>query len=109
MEKLFIYGTLAKGRANEHKLSDIEGRWQEAYVEGSLHKEGWGSEMGYPGISLENKKEKVQGFIFASEYLHKKWQELDTFEGHEYKRVLTQAYTKENECIEVFIYALNNK
>ena len=34
MEKLFIYGTLAPGRPNEHKLSDIDGIWEEGIVKG---------------------------------------------------------------------------
>ena len=52
MEKLFIYGTLAPGRPNEHKLRDIDGIWEEAIVKGILHQEGWGADMGYPGIIL---------------------------------------------------------
>lgn len=107
MEHLFVYGTLAKGRANEHKLSDIKGTWEEAYVMGSLFQEGWGSQMGYPGIKLEDEDNQVEGFIFSSNEFDKKWIELDNFEGKEYQRVLTKAYLKSGKTLNVYIYALN--
>ncbi len=50
MEHLFVYGTLAPGRPNEHILADVPGTWQSAIVFGTLIDEGWGAELGYPGI-----------------------------------------------------------
>ena len=32
MERLFVYGTLAPGRPNEHVLGEIEGSWEAATV-----------------------------------------------------------------------------
>lgn len=42
MHKLFIYGTLAPGRPNEHILSDVDGTWESATVKGKLYKKGLG-------------------------------------------------------------------
>lgn len=109
MERLFIYGTLAPGRPNEHKLSDISGNWQEASVKGKLYQEGWGAEMGYPGIILDENDNEVKGFVFSSDELYKKWDELDTFEGKEYCRVSTKAYLEDGSIVEAFIYELNKK
>jgi gamma-glutamylcyclotransferase (GGCT)/AIG2-like uncharacterized protein YtfP len=51
-DRLFIYGTLAPGRPNEHVLADVPGTWERATVRGKLLDEGWGAEVGYPGIAL---------------------------------------------------------
>ena len=107
MEKLFIYGTLAPGRVNEHKLSDISGTWQKATIKGRLYEEGWGADMGYPGIILDNQADEVEGFILSSKELYKKWEELDSFEGDEYKRIIANASLLDGQNIEVNIYVLN--
>jgi gamma-glutamylcyclotransferase (GGCT)/AIG2-like uncharacterized protein YtfP len=31
-DRLFVYGTLAPGRPNEHVLADLGGTWEPAYV-----------------------------------------------------------------------------
>lgn len=107
MKRLFIYGTLAPGRPNEHKLSDIDGTWEEAIVKGKLHKEGWGQEFGYPGITLDEKEEDVKGFLFTSNELDKKLQELDSFEGNEYKRVVASVVLNDGSNVDAYIYELN--
>ena len=53
-QRLFVYGTLGPGRPNEHVLSAIGGTWEEASVNGFLMPRGWGAEMGYPGIVLDD-------------------------------------------------------
>ena len=40
IEKLFVYGTLAPNRPNEHILKQIGGSWQDAIVMGILREEG---------------------------------------------------------------------
>jgi len=45
-ERLFVYGTLAPGRPNEHILADVPGSWEPARVTGTLREEGWGAAMG---------------------------------------------------------------
>lgn len=107
MQKLFIYGTLAPGRPNEHKLSDIEGSWQKAFVKGRLEEKGWGASMGYPGIILDNKANEIEGFLFQSNELDKKYKLLDEFEGSEYKRVEVEVRLEDNSFTKAFIYALS--
>ncbi|GMM83898.1 hypothetical protein [Pseudoalteromonas sp. MTN2-4] len=50
MERLFVYGTLAPGKPNEHILQEVEGEWLPATVKGELHQTGWGAELGFPAI-----------------------------------------------------------
>ncbi|HSE41878.1 MAG TPA: gamma-glutamylcyclotransferase, partial [Acidobacteriota bacterium] len=43
MKRLFVYGTLAPGRPNEHILGQIGGSFEPATVIGTLYQEGWGA------------------------------------------------------------------
>ena len=106
MKRLFIYGTLAPGRPNEHKLQDIKGYWKKGTVKGILKEEGWGADFGYPGIILDENASEVKGFIFTSNELDNKLSELDEFEGEEYKRVLTKVLLEDNQTVDAYIYAL---
>jgi len=38
-------------RENEHVLANVAGEWRVAFVHGTLHPEGWGATLGYPGIA----------------------------------------------------------
>lgn len=107
MDRLFIYGTLAPGRPNEHVLADVPGEWESAYVRGRLLQQGWGSSVGYPGIVLDERGEKVPGFIFSSEHLEEHWSRLDEFEGEEYERVLAYAELEDGTNVQVQIYVLS--
>lgn len=107
VEKLFVYGTLAPGRPNEHILKKIAGSWKKAYVWGKLLEQGWGAAMGFPGIKLDEKSERVEGYVFYSANLQSHWNELDNFEGEAYQRIRTTIILEdENEPIKAFIYAL---
>lgn len=105
-KKLFVYGTLGPGRLNEHILERIRGSWEEASVIGTLHPEGWGAEVGYPGITLEESGNRVEGFLFSSDDLADYWSELDEFEGKAYARVLTTVQIKNGTCANAYIYVL---
>ena len=105
-QRLFVYGTLSPGRPNEHVLSAIGGTWEEASVIGYLKPQGWGAEMGYPGIILDDSGDEIKGYIFCSDQLEYHWNELDEFEGEEYKRVLIKVKTKEILAVEAYIYIL---
>lgn len=109
MERLFVYGTLAPGRPNEHVLGEIEGSWETATVIGTLRQDGWGAEMGYPGIDLDKKGDEIQGFLFSSEKLSDHWSILDEFEGTAYRRVLTEIKRKDNSTVDAYIYELRAK
>lgn len=104
--RLFVYGTLAPGRANEHVLADISGEWTPAVVTGSLVQSGWGAAAGYPGIILEKQGGEVEGLLFSSEHLANHWTRLDEFEGEDYERTLTTAILQDGATVDAYIYQL---
>lgn len=108
-ERLFVYGTLAPGRPNEHILADVPGEWEPATVTGTLLQEGWGAAAGYPGIVLDENGGEVHGLIFSSDHLGEHWPRLDEFEGECYERVLTNAKRKDGSVVGAFIYRLRDK
>ncbi len=108
MESLFVYGTLGPGRPNAHILEKIGGAWCEGHVAGSLINEGWGAEMGYPAIILDNSGNRVQGFLFTSENLQRHWDVLDEFEGCQYERVPVTVTMNDGGIVSSSIYMLRN-
>ena len=104
--RLFVYGTLATGRPNEHVLADVPGEWEPATVVGTLFAAGWGAAAGYPGIVLDEHGGEVEGFLFSSESLPEYWARLDEFEGEGYERVLTMAKLEDGTTVEAYIYKL---
>lgn len=108
-ERLFVYGTLAPGRPNEHILSPVPGEWEPASVVGRLLEEGWGAAAGYPGIVLDAQGEEVHGFLFTSDKLPEQWARLDAFEGDGYERMLTQARRRDGSLVDAYVYALSGK
>ncbi len=109
IQRLFVYGTLAPGRPNEHVLGEIGGSWEAATVTGTLRQEGWGAAMGYPGIVLDQHGDEIQGFLFSSEKLSDHWARLDEFEGKPYERVMTVVKLNDNRTVEAYIYELREK
>ena len=105
-DRLFVYGTLAPGRPNEHVLAEVPGTWEPATVRGILLEEGWGAAVGYPGIVLDEPGGDVHGFIFSSEELSAHWARLDDFEGDGYERVVTSAVLGDGTVVKAHIYAL---
>ncbi|WP_064603781.1 gamma-glutamylcyclotransferase family protein [Photobacterium sp. J15] len=106
MEKLFVYGTLGPGRPNAHVMEAIGGTWADATVNGKLREAGWGAEMGYPGIDLDENGDEINGFVFSSENLSAHWEELDQFEGEAYERVLVPVKLSDGNMTEAYIYML---
>jgi len=107
--RLFVYGTLAPGRPNEHVLADVPGEWESATVTGTLLQEGWGAAVGYPGIILNQHGGVIEGFLFSSEMLAEHWTRLDEFEGEGYERVLTTVKLKDGTAVDAYIYKLRTK
>ena len=105
-QRLFVYGTLAPGRPNEHVLKHINGSWENASVRGTLHREGWGANLGYPAIVLDELGDKIAGYLFSSDELPEHWAKLDEFEGEAYERVLTVATLSDKSTVDAYIYAL---
>lgn len=106
-QRLFIYGTLAPGRPNEHVLAKVPGESEPATVQGTLFPQGWGAAVGYPGIVLDERGGEVEGFLFSSESLAEHWARLDEFEGEGYERVLTTVKLQDGTTVDAHIYALS--
>lgn len=106
--RLATYGTLAPGRVNHDQLSDLEGTWTTGVIKGTLIEEGWGAELGYPGMALGEEGQDIEVFIFESSDLPNHWQRLDAFEGDGYVRQTTLAQT-ENGMIDVSVYVINQQ
>jgi gamma-glutamylcyclotransferase (GGCT)/AIG2-like uncharacterized protein YtfP len=105
-ERLFVYGTLAPDRPNEHVLADVPGSWEQATVKGTLFQEGWGACLGYPVIVLNELGSEVHGFVFSSEELAPHWARLDEFEGDGYERVVTLVKLGDGTVVKAHVYAL---
>lgn len=105
---LFVYGTLAPGKPNEHVLARIGGSFQPATLRGHLKSEGWGAGMGFPGILPDENGPQVAGFVFTSGNLAAHWAELDEFEGPEYQRVEAWARLEGGKRVRAWVYALRD-
>ena len=107
MERLFVYGTLQPGAPNEHVMSAIGGEWQTAASKGTLRQEGWGADLGYMGLVLDESGSDVQGYVFTSAALSDHWDELDSFEGEGYERVVTFVTLPNGEQVQAYVYVLS--
>lgn len=105
-QRLFVYGTLAPGRPNEHVLAPLGGRWQAATVRGHLRQDGWGAGLGYPALVPDAAGDAVRGFIFTAQGLAGFWGELDRFEGAQYARAPVEAYLDEGGAVNAYAYVL---
>lgn len=106
IERLFVYGSLAPGRPNEHILAAIPGTWEPASVSGRLREEGWGAALGFPGLDLDESGETIEGFVLSSEALAAHWARLDEFEGDAYRRILADVRLGSGQTVKAYIYAL---
>ncbi len=95
--RLAIYGTLAPGRVNHHHVADIVGHWLKGEVRGRLLEAGWGADLGYPGIILDETEDEVEVFVLESPDLPEHLPRLDEFEGEEYLRRVVRVQTKTGE------------
>ena len=105
-ERLAVYGSLAPGRANAHILEPLEGSWFEGSVRGRLFRAGWGAAAGYPGIHLDPQGEEVAILLFCSRGLPAFWEQLDAFEGADYRRVQVEVTLARGERLAAQIYEL---
>ncbi|MBT9318060.1 gamma-glutamylcyclotransferase family protein [Leptothoe spongobia] len=104
MEKLFSYGTLQPGQPNEHILTAIGGEWEPAVIKGNLIEIGWGANMGYPGLLINENGNDIHGHVFTSSNLSTKWAYLDEFEGEEYERIVTSVTLLSGEQVQAHVY-----
>ena len=108
-ERLFVYGSLAPGRPNEHLLADVPGTWQPATATGFLRAQGWGAALGFPGIELDPHGDEVPGLVFTSEALARHWPRLDEFEGEGYERVTASVRLDDGQRVEAWVYAVRGE
>jgi gamma-glutamylcyclotransferase (GGCT)/AIG2-like uncharacterized protein YtfP len=107
--RLFVYGTLAPGRPNQHVLAGVPGEWEPASITGRLLHQGWGAGLGFPGIVLdEDGPDHVDGVLFSSDRLNEHWERLDEFEGEGYERVLTSVRLPGGRVEEAYVYVLRD-
>jgi gamma-glutamylcyclotransferase (GGCT)/AIG2-like uncharacterized protein YtfP len=106
--RLFVYGSLAPGRANEHVLAGLPGKWEPATVAGRLVPEGWGAALGYPGIVLDEHGGEVHGLVFSSDSLARHWSRIDAFEGPGYERVPTVVRLANGTAVDAYVYRLSD-
>ncbi len=108
LDRLFVYGSLQPGGDNAHILSDLSGHWEPGVVHGTLMSEGWGADLGYPGIVLDDNGPRVAGFVFSSVELGTAWKMLDEFEGQEYERQSVSVELQSGGRVMANIYALRS-
>ncbi|HWC24655.1 MAG TPA: gamma-glutamylcyclotransferase family protein [Flexivirga sp.] len=108
-DHLFVYGTLAPGRPNEHVLASVRGTWEPATVRGRLLQHGWGAAVGFPGIVLDDDGPEVEGMLLSSEDLSHSWERLDQFEGDGYARVQASVRRRNGGTAVAHIYVLNGQ
>ena len=103
--RLVAYGTLGPGRPNHHHLSDLPGRWFVGRVRGSLLEAGWGADLGYPGLVLDEEGPELEADVLESSALAEQWDRLDAFEGPGYRRVTVDVTTAQG-ALPASIYVL---
>jgi len=101
--RLATYGTLAPGRANHRRLSDLRGEWTAGTVRGALIDKGWGVALGYKALTLDPEGERIEVHLFSSADLPEHWARLDEFEGGEYRRAPVRVET-DGGLIDAWIY-----
>ena len=95
--RLAVYGSLQPGRENHYLLAKYPGTWSRGRVRGDLVNAGWGAAGGYLGLIPRDDGLWVSVQVFESEALAGAWQELDEFEGSEYRRVEIQIYSEDKD------------
>ncbi len=106
MDRLFVYGSLQPGGPNEHVLAALAGEWEPAAIKGNLVAQGWGADLGYPGLVLDDSGSDIHGYVFSSLGLKAKWAFLDEFEGAEYKRIAASVTLQSGEQVQAQVYVL---
>jgi gamma-glutamylcyclotransferase (GGCT)/AIG2-like uncharacterized protein YtfP len=104
--RLFVYGTLGLGQSHEHLLTQAPGRWEKARVQGVLYLQGVGLTTGYPAIELREDGKWIEGYVYFSRQLSKLWDQLDSYEGSGYKRVITKVTLSNGKSGNAYIYEL---
>jgi gamma-glutamylcyclotransferase (GGCT)/AIG2-like uncharacterized protein YtfP len=106
-ERLAVYGSLAPGRQNHHIVEPLGGTWTEGVVEGDLFRHGWGTAIGFPALRLRPGGPAVSVHVLTSAALRTAWEDLDAFEGAEYRRVLVPVWSSGEREARVLVTVAN--
>ncbi len=98
---LASYGSLAPGEVNHHMVAECEGTWSEGYVRGDLEHTGWGAEHGFPVLTWRAEGKRVKVKLLRSNELPYEWDNLDEFEGNDYRRILVPVENPRRKIIAV--------
>ena len=86
--RLAVYGSLAPGELHHDQVAHLAGTWQPGTVRGTLLDRGWGAGVGYPGFVADSAGPPVCVMVLTSPALAMAWEDLDRFEGSEYRRTV---------------------
>jgi gamma-glutamylcyclotransferase (GGCT)/AIG2-like uncharacterized protein YtfP len=109
MDHLFVYGSLQPGGRNEYMLAGLDGEWRPAIVRGVLLDRGWGADVAYPGLVIDDSGPPVPGLLFSSTGLSARLPALDEFEGESYERRSVTARLEDAEEVEAWVYAVRGE
>lgn len=82
-QKLVVYGTLAPENVNRNFLTNIQGDWLDCIIHGNIdevHKLFF--------FNWQPKGPPIKAWLLVSEMLPESWDQIDQFEGSDYKRIL---------------------
>lgn len=105
---LFTYGTLAPGEDNHHHVEHIDGDWMQAAVRGRLVDQGWGADLGFPALVVDENGDWIQGWALRSKCLSQYLAALDEFEGDEYQRKPVAVTLENHEVVQAYVYLAKN-
>jgi gamma-glutamylcyclotransferase (GGCT)/AIG2-like uncharacterized protein YtfP len=94
--RVFVYGTLRRGGSNHFRMEQAD-FLSAATVKGRLYQIDW-----YPGLVLDDAEDDVIGEIYqaSSAVLD----ELDLFEGAEYRRLQTTVRLQDGETVSAWLW-----
>lgn len=95
-ERVFVYGTLRRGGSNHFRMARAK-FVTAGTVQGRLYQIDW-----YPGLVLDAAADGIMGEIY--QVSPTVLEELDRFEGHEYRRLQTQVRLPDGESVSAWIW-----
>ena len=104
INRIFVYGSLQPGMQNESILKNLNGNWKKGFVLGELLNINSGENYGYPVLKINKIGSKIYGMVFESYEIKKKIEEIDKFEGENYKRIIGEVYLESGLKKEAYIY-----
>jgi gamma-glutamylcyclotransferase (GGCT)/AIG2-like uncharacterized protein YtfP len=104
--RLAVYGSLAPGERHHDQVAHLGGTWQPGIVRGTLFDRGWGAGLGYPGFVPDPAGSPVCVMVLTTSALATAWEDLDRFEGAEYRRTTVSVELDDGAIVEAAIYEL---